>query len=258
MKRILFGIVVLFVLVIALAILLPFIVDVNTYQDRYRPLIEEALNRKITLTDVRLTILPRLGARVEGFTVMDDPAFSTGIFASLASLDIGVKVLPLLTGRVEVETLTLREPVITVIKNERGALNISTLGTKAPTPPEAPERRPPTEGPLRALAMLAVDELSLTDGRLAYEDHSAKKPVDYRLQNLAVTLRSVRLGDTPTLHIAAAVQPYNMPVTIDGEFGPLTESLDFKVIDVGIALGKTVAAVKGSATGGRFNLILTS
>jgi AsmA protein len=261
MKRILLGIVVVFVLVIVLAVALPFIIDLNTYQDRYRPLIEEALNRKVTLSGVRLTILPRLGARIEGFTVMDDPAFSAGAFASLASLDVGVKVLPLLTGRLEVEDLTLREPVITVIKNERGVLNLSTLGAKGPTQPEAPERRPlppVAEGPLRAFALLAVDQVSLTGGRLAYEDHAAKEPVDYRLHDLTVTLRSVRLGDTPTLHMAATVQPYNVPVTIDGEFGPLTETLDFKVIDVGIALRNTVAAVKGSATGDRFNLILTS
>ncbi|MGH7233773.1 MAG: AsmA family protein [Nitrospiraceae bacterium] len=262
MKRILLGIVVVFVLVIVLAVLLPFVIDLNNYQDRYRPLIEDALNRKVTLGDLRLTILPRLGVRIAGFTVMDDPAFSAGAFASLTSLDVGVKLLPLLTGHVEVEEITLREPVITVIKNRQGVLNISTLGAKEGARPPVPEQPPPApsvgEGPLRALALLAVEEVSLIGGRLAYEDHFSKKPTEYRIHDLTVTLRSLRLGDTAGLHLAAIVLPYNLPVKIDGELGPLTETLDFKMIDVMTTLGKTIVTVKGSATGDRFNLILTS
>ena len=136
MKKILLSMGALLVLLVVLAILLPFIIDLNKYQDRYRPLIEDALNRKVSLTDMRLTILPRLGVRIAGFTVMDDPTFSAGAFASLTALDVGVKLLPLLTGRVEVEEITLQDPVITVIKNRQGVLNVSTFGATRPPKPE--------------------------------------------------------------------------------------------------------------------------
>ncbi len=262
MKKILLSMGALLVLLVVLAILLPFIIDLNKYQDRYRPLIEDALNRKVSLTDMRLTILPRLGVRIAGFTVMDDPTFSAGAFASLTALDVGVKLLPLLTGRVEVEEITLQDPVITVIKNRQGVLNVSTFGATRPPKPEIrePQLPPPPaeEGPLRALALLAVDEVSLTGGRLAYEDHSSKTPTEYRIHDLRVHVHSVRLGETPRLHMAATVQPYNLPVTIDGEFGPLAETLDLKVIDIAIALGKTILAMKGSVVGGHVQLVLTS
>ena len=111
---------------------------------------------------------------------------------------------------------------------------------------------------MRALALLAVDEVSLTGGRLAYEDHSSKTPTEYRVHDLRVHVHSVRLGETPRLHMAATVQPYNLPVTIDGEFGPLAETLDLKVIDIAIALGKTILAMKGSVVGGHVQLVLTS
>ena len=45
---------------------LPFLIDLNKYQDQYKPLIEDALNRKVQLQDIRLTIWPRIGARVGG------------------------------------------------------------------------------------------------------------------------------------------------------------------------------------------------
>ena len=152
------GIAIILLLLFAVALSLPFLIDLNRYQDRYRPLIEEALNRKITLQDIRLTIWPRIGARVAGFTVQDDPSFRQGPFASLSSLDVGVKLLPLLGGRVEVEEITLRDPVIVVSKNKAGILNVSTLGS--PTPAVSKREAPPGEpagGPLRALALLAVD-----------------------------------------------------------------------------------------------------
>ncbi|HNA27438.1 MAG TPA: AsmA family protein, partial [Nitrospira sp.] len=101
--KVLVGIGVVILLLMILIIALPFLIDLNKYQDRYRPLIEEALNRKVQLQEIRLTIWPRIGARVGGFVVQDDPAFRTGAFASLSSLDVGVKLFPLLRGKVEVE-----------------------------------------------------------------------------------------------------------------------------------------------------------
>jgi AsmA protein len=130
--KILIGIGVIILLLIILIVALPFVIDLNKYQDRYRPLIEEALNRKVELKGIRLTLWPRIGARIVGFIVQDDPAFRTGSFASLSSLDVGVKLLPLLRGQVDVEEITLRDPIITVLKNARGELNLSTLGANRP------------------------------------------------------------------------------------------------------------------------------
>ena len=151
--KIMIGIGVLLAVLFGVALLLPFIVDLNKYQDQYRPLIEDALNRKVTLEDIRLTIWPRLGARVAGFTIVEDPAFGTGPFASLSSVDVGVKLMPLLSGKVEVEEITLREPLITVIKNKNGVLNVATLGRKGVAAPETPSRAPvpSPDGPLKIL-----------------------------------------------------------------------------------------------------------
>jgi len=257
MKRLLLGIGILLVLVLVLILLLPFIVDLNSYQAQYRPVIEEALNRKVTLKDIRLTIIPRIGVRIAGFTVMDDPAFGAQPFASLSSLDIGVKLVPLLHKRVEVEEITLRDPIITVIKNPQGVLNTATLGKKGPPKPEAPSA-PSTEGPLHILSMLAVDQVSITGGKLRYSDQSALKPTDYVLEKLQFLLKGVGLGRTPTMHMATTVQPYNLPVSMDGRFGPLKETLDLETIDLAIALGKITLAVKGSDIAGNLKLAITS
>ena len=94
-------VVVVVVVVVGVILALPFFIDLNKYQNQYKPLIEDALNRKVQLQDIRLTMWPRIGARVAGFAVLDDPAFGSSPFTSLTSLDVGVKLMPLLSGKVE-------------------------------------------------------------------------------------------------------------------------------------------------------------
>ena len=261
MMKVLLGIGLVIVLLVVLMILLPFLIDLNQYQPQYRPIIEDALNRKIELKDIRLTIVPRIGVRIAGFAVLDDPSFNSSPFASLTSLEVGVKLRPLLSKRVEVEEITLRNPLITVIKSRDGILNTSTLGKKGAPKAEgaapAPEA-PATEGPLRILALLAVDRVSITGGKLTYRDLSAAKPTEYVLQDLEFLIKNVGLGKTPSLHAATLVQPLNFPIKVDGTFGPLKETPDIETMDLAIALGKTIFAVKGSAVGGDANLTITS
>ena len=249
--KIIIGLLIVVVLAIGSILALPFLIDLNRYQDQYKPLIEDALNRKVQLQDIRLTIWPRIGARVAGFTVLDDPAFGSNAFASLASLDIGVKLMPLLSGQVEVEEIALRDPVITVIKNKNGVLNVSTIGRTGVAAPKTPSRAPipSTEGPLKILALLAVDRVSITGGTLTYRDQSAAKATEYIVQDMEILLQGVRLGQTPTLHVGMLVQPLNLPVKLNGTFGPLKESTDIDAINLQLALGKTDFTITGKIVG---------
>ena len=255
--KILIGIfLVIFLLVVGLLSLL-FLVDLASYQDQYKPLIEGALNRKIELQGIRLTIWPRIGARVSGFTVMDDPSFSTGPFASLTSLDVGVKLLPLLSKKVEIEEITLRNPLITVIKNKDGVTNLSTLGPR--TAPATPEKREPQQGdPLQALALLAVDRLSIDGGTLTYRDLSGASQQEYQIQDLGLKLTSVHLGETPTLRLDATVQPYQLPVSLDGRFGPLVQTLELQQYEFMVGIGRTAVAIKGALLGGTLDATVSA
>jgi len=170
MKKFLIAVGVLFLVLVLIAVVLPFVVDLNAYQARYLPLIEETLNRKVTLKDLRLTILPRLGVHINEFTVMDDPLFNANPFARVGSLDLGVKFGPLLRGRVEIDQIIIRDPSVLVIKNSLGLLNISTLGKKSSQPAQEPPEIAAGAEPLQLLSLLAVDRLSLSNGHVAYRN----------------------------------------------------------------------------------------
>jgi AsmA protein len=258
--KVVVGLLIVVVLIVGVILALPFLIDLSKYQDQYKPLIEGALNRKVQLQDIRLTIWPRIGARVAGVTVLDDPAFESSPFASLTSLDVGVKFMPLLRGKVEVEELTLRDPVITVIKNKNGVLNISTIGRTGVELPQTPSRAPipSAEGPLKILALLAVNRVSIAGGTLTYRDLSTATPAEYIFKNMEIHLRSVRLGQSPSIHVGMLVQPLNLSVRLDGTFGPLKESTDIDAINFQFALGKTGFIISGKTAGRNANLNISA
>lgn len=253
--KILVSVLVCLTLAVALLLALPFLIDLNPLVARYKPQIESALGRTVDFKEIRLTLWPRLGARLSGVTVMDDPAFLAAPFASLSSLDIGVQLRPLLSGRIVVDEIALRDPVITIVKNAQGLLNVSTLGAAGSPPPSTvggPTSPSGSSGnPLRLLALLAVDRVSLAGGRLTYRDLSSRAPTEYSLQDLHIVLQQVHLGATPSFTLRTMLQPYDLVVTLDGTAGPLTESGDLDNVAARIGIGNIEAKVEGGLTNGR-------
>ena len=76
--------------------------------------------------------------------------------------------------------------------------------------------------------------------------------------DLEFLLTSVHLGETSNLHFAATIQPYNVPITLDGSFGPLTETLDIKTYAFNLGLGRMLLSLNGSALEGKLDATLTS
>ena len=58
--KIVIGLLIAVAFVVGGILALPFLIDLNTYQDQYKPLIEDTLNRKVQLQDIRLTMWPSL------------------------------------------------------------------------------------------------------------------------------------------------------------------------------------------------------
>jgi AsmA protein len=256
--KIAWGVLVLAAMVISLVLALPLLIDLNQYQDQYKPVIERALNRTIQVQDIRLALWPAIGVRVTGLSILDDPAFGTKPFVSVASLDVGVRLLPLLTGKVEVEEIMLHNLVMTVVKNRRGVLNVATLGREGKEAPTTPSRAPipSLEGPVNILGLLAIDRISVVGGRLAYRDFSTVSAPEYGLKDLDLLLCSMGIGHTPHLRLTAVVQPLNVPLNLEGTFGPLKETADIEAINLQVSLGSTHVTVTGKITGHDAALVL--
>ena len=119
------------VIVIAVVVVLA-VFNPNDYKATIQTKLEQQLGRKVSLGDMSLGIFP-LRFKVANLSIADDPKFSTEPFIQTQLLSVSVKLLPLLSKSVEVDSLSLERPNVNLIRNAQGVWNFASLGqTQAP------------------------------------------------------------------------------------------------------------------------------
>ena len=167
---------------IGILLVAPVFINVNQYRPQIQSELQQKLGRKVTLGDLHLRLLtPRV--RVDNFSISDDPRFSTGPFAQARELDVSIALLPLITGKVEVNSLTLEQPNIQLVRNAQGVWNFSTIGQPpagAPgTPPQQPAPQPkpaPAPGTAQNGGGFELKNLQISDGQIAITDYQKRQP----------------------------------------------------------------------------------
>src|SRR6266699_3448806 len=133
------GVVVVLLLV---AVLLPFVIDANRFRPEIESSLNTALNRKVDIGNIRLSILSG-GVAVENISISDDPSFNTGRFLRAKSLSVNLELLPLIFSRaIHVTGLTIDQPSVTLLRSPAGARRISTIGASQTQRKKATATRP--------------------------------------------------------------------------------------------------------------------
>ena len=137
MRKLVIAIVVVVVIVVGLMFALPHLIDVNQYRGQIQAELQQRLNRPVQLGQMSLGVFP-LRVEVENVIIGDDPSFhSTMPFAQVGQLNVSVKLLPLLSKNIEVESLELKQAKIELICNAQGVWNFSTAGNAPAAPAQA-------------------------------------------------------------------------------------------------------------------------
>ena len=258
MKKTMVAIGILIGLALIVVIALPFLLNLNQYRDQYLPVIENVLQRKVEIPQVQLTLVPRLGLQITDTKVYDDPAVSENSFITIEKIGVTVKWIPLLRGNIEIENVTLHHPVVTIIRTLEGSLNITTLGGKDVADDHENTLKTPQGAPLAVLAMFGVQQLTITQGTLQYEDRVVEDPKTYRLEQLDVTTRSVKLGQVAQFQAQGLLMPFQLPVSFEGSAGPLQQTFDLAEIKTQLLMGTASLHGNGQASKGMLELKLTS
>ena len=240
------------VLAIAALAAVPFLVDTPRIQGYISNSASQALGRPVKFSSVSLRVLPLPAVVLHDLEVAEDPKFGTAPFLKLKSGRIRVKLLPLLSGRVELGDVVLDKPVVTVVQAADGRLNISTLGTGAGAKTaRAPGESGRTPGGGGAGAAMAISRVSVDGGVVTYVSRGKGGAVSqYRLEGLDVTVTG---GATQLAFKGdAKVQPGALSLKIsDGTIGltpgkPLTDApLRGKVALDGKDIKELAAAAAG-------------
>ncbi len=130
------------------------------------PQIEGSTHRTVSVKDISLSIFP-LGVSVGGLSISNPPnkGFESSEFIALDHLALNVKILPLITGKIEMGRIRLDHPVINLEVTPDGLKNFSGNATEA----EAKKQGSLKEERGSAGAFLLSD-LEIRNGELLYTD----------------------------------------------------------------------------------------
>ena len=170
-------IVVPFAIGIGALLLLPLLLDKETLLKLATSTIEEQTGAKLTVAgESELSFFPRLGVTL-GDTSLAMPGEGQPRL-QVRSLDLGVALMPLISGRAEIDSLAMDGLTVSIVSSGKGAINTSELSDAELDAFYAKRREATTEavkaaGAEAALALpmaLNVHRLSITDARIEQVD----------------------------------------------------------------------------------------
>ncbi len=221
MRKLAIAVAIVVVLILIVVLALPHLIDVNQYRGQIQSQLQQRLNRPVQLGELSLGLFP---VRVEASNVGigDDPKFGSAPFAQVQQLNVSVKLLPLLSKNVEIESLELERPKIELIKNPQGVWNFSTIGS-GPNAPAAPANKPqqPAGGEGN---QISLGELKIVDGQIAVTDEQKRQPRAV-YDHIDLTLKNFAPGEPFSIDLAAHLPGSgSQKLTLTGTGGPINNA----------------------------------
>ena len=191
-----------------------------------------ALGRDLRAERLGLTFRGGLGVALEGVTISDDPAFDAAEpFLTARRLGMRLSLLPLLRRRLVVDRVVVDEPVVRLVRDRAGRLNVSTLGH-----PERDSESAADASRRHGRPAFQLAALRLRHGTLSYTDRATGRGVE--LTDVAVDAHEPRFGAP-------------MPIAVRAQLAGADLRLEDIVSQGMLDLAGARPAYQGTVTAGR-------
>ena len=174
-------------LIIIAVFALPFFVDPNNFKPEIAAAVKAKTGRDLDLTgELKLSIFPWLGISTGQMALGNAAGFQEQPFATLEASDIKVKLLPLLTKKIDVSRIVLKGLALHLAKNPQGVNNwddlTATDATKTTPSASLNNSGKPNAG--NALAVFAIGGIVVENARITWDDQRSGKHLFIKDLNL--------------------------------------------------------------------------
>jgi AsmA protein len=206
------------ILLVALAIAAPFIIDANQFRPKLESELSNALGRQVNIGNLRLSIVSGSIA-ADDISIADNPAFSRSPFVQAKSLRIGVELMPLIFSRAVLITgIVLDQPEVSLIHTPSGEWNFSNIGTGT----VKEQRKVEQQGASSAPSDISIRSLRITNGRITVIRRGAQpKPRVY--EKVDVQASDLSFSSVFPFTLTAAL-PAGGTMKLDGKAGPMNST----------------------------------
>lgn len=119
------------VLVIVAVIAVPLLIDADDVRDELAARVKQSTGRDLKIVgDADVTVFPWVGVELGAMQLGNAPGFSQKIFASTQRVSVRVKLMPLLKGQLEADTIVVDGLVLNLERNAKGLGNWEDLAPR--------------------------------------------------------------------------------------------------------------------------------
>lgn len=196
----------LVVTLIGAALIVPFLIPIDTYKKELVTRLSERTGRDIRIDgDMRLTLLPNVAVQLEKVRIGNPKGYKSEYFAAVDVLDVEVALQPLFSKQVDIKRLILKKPVVNLEVNKAGEPNwdISLKQSSAISSLRMTSYHQPAlslvtsayaaEGEAKSksftLKTLTLEGLSIENGTVSYLD--SRRKTEHHLNDVNLTADAV-------------------------------------------------------------------
>jgi len=207
------GLLVLMLGVVAAALLL---VDPNAYRGEIEALALEQTGRSLTIEgELGLRVLPCCSVAIDDTRLGNPDGFDDADFASVRSIRLGLRLLPLLfQQRVVVDEVVLDGLKVNLLRRADGAANWEFETGTAPDAPPVEVDEPPT-----ALPELSVAGIRVTEASLEFHDETTGTHV--AVEELSMTTGAVVVGEPVGFDASLRVRDFESQASVSAVLNAL-------------------------------------
>ncbi len=192
----------LVLLIVAAVVVVPLVVDPNDYKDEIVDQVQDHTGRTLTMPgNLTLTVFPWIGVEAGKITISNAKGFGDEPFAQVNKAAIRVKLMPLLSSKVEVDTVTLDGLVLNLIKNKKGRTNWDDLadGSDAKEGDHKSGASDTTEAP-----QFTIGGIDISNAKVSWNDQSVGKA--YTVDQFFLKSGSISRGKPVSLELGLTLQ----------------------------------------------------
>lgn len=213
MKKLSYGLIAVVVLLVAGVLVVPSFIDWNHYKPQIITQINKFTGRAVSIDgSIDLAVLPAPTLSVREVRLANIEGAITGDMMRLQSLDVRIALVPLLTGEVQIEQITLVEPEVVLerLPDGRanwlfsdGALGEAVGASSSDDTPKLP-------------VSITVDRLGIESGVIVYRDAGGRTE---RIDGINMIISARTLSGPFT--VKGVLNARGAPVEIDGVIGEI-------------------------------------
>jgi AsmA protein len=237
------------VLIIAFAVFIKIYVTPERVKGFIVPYAEKALNRKVQIGEISISIFKGIG--LSDFSIRE--ADQTRDFAKCKEFVLKFKLLPLLSKRVVIDELRLVSPAVKIERGPDGKYNFEGIGEKEG--PEVKEVKPDEAGGLPI--SLTVNKIAVQDAKFSFADAMKELPDIKSTADIDISIKSTDGSnifsegtvdlkvDEITLKKPSEKHVRNIPAGLTYAVNYNLESKDIRVDRADLKIREILASLKG-------------